>query len=246
MSKVRALLRLRVRQQLPQLVAQATLIVDDSVQTGFQVAVPIDLVRQLLDAAQHDLEIDARVVLAFRGQSCRIAEPRRAGTQRRDRLLRLFFDRRVRLSGERHSQVERRPVAQDRVPAGVVPRGEESSCSAGEVALIQAFEARVVLSARSERILGRGWFRRRLVRCGRRRRAGAGILGRDLSRVPRRVRHRDDNERTNNDQEPAQWVEQPAHGRTVPVAASLPRPAPVDPTHTAATSDSSAPSTNHR
>ena len=90
-SKVGAIFRFHGRQQLPQLVAQAALIVDDPVEARFEMAVLIDLIRQLLDSAQDNFEVDARILVPFRRQARRIAEPCRAGTQRLDGLLERFF-----------------------------------------------------------------------------------------------------------------------------------------------------------
>ena len=113
------------RMQSAHAVAQSALIVDDPVKPRLEPVALVQLIGELLDPAQHDLEIDAGVVVRLRREPDRVVEPGRARAQRLDGPFGFLRLLRVGPGGERNAQVERRAVTQVDVGACLVARREK-------------------------------------------------------------------------------------------------------------------------
>ena len=105
----RRLLRGNIRQQAADGIADAALVVDQTVDAAFQRRAFVELIRQRENAPRHQLQVDAGVVVVRRRQAHGVVEPRRALPQRVDRLGRgrVLGD----AVGERKAKVESGAVA---------------------------------------------------------------------------------------------------------------------------------------
>ena len=103
-------------------IAQTALVVDDPIESSLQViGTLIELVGEDLDAAQDQLQIDARVVV-FGSQPNRVAIPGGALAQTVDALLWLLFDQGGGVLGNGQTEIERRPEAELGVATRLVAR----------------------------------------------------------------------------------------------------------------------------
>ena len=229
-------------EQPPQPVPDTALVVDDPVQPGLQPIALVQLVGELLNAAQDHLQVDAGVLVTLGRQAHGVVEPRRTVAQPVDRVRRRAGGS-VGLSGQRDPEVERRPVAQLRVRTGRVAGCEKPvRRDRGRPGLQLLQRAVVPLPGTLPGRLGRAG-----VRVHRRLRAGirrvhhggrGGFVRRYRGRGQANPRARDPAGQSQDGQAG------PAHhygpsGRTGALAPALP-------THTAPTSASTAASANQR
>ena len=129
-------------------VADAPLVVDQAFDAALQGCALVELIRQRENAARHQLQVDAGVVVAGRRQAHCIVEPRRALAQRVDGIRRdSVFGDAVR---QREAEIESGAVAQFRVRPGVVPGGEEGLRGSLVVGAVEARQTEVVVAAGRE------------------------------------------------------------------------------------------------
>ena len=129
-------------------VADAPLVVDQAFDAILEGRALVELVRQRENAARHQLQVDAGVVVARRRQAHRVVEPCRALAQRVDGVRRgSVFGDAVR---QREAEIEGGAVAQFRVRPGAVAGGEEGFRGGLVVGAVEARQTEVVVAAGRE------------------------------------------------------------------------------------------------